>query len=95
MPFPEGTILVQWQEVGFANIYKLTDTKAVIQVFKDGDEYLETRNHVRPNIGDIVLRFLNKNGKPGKKVEIWQKGETASYMSLFWLPVGVKHPKAA
>lgn len=105
MPYPEGTILCRWQTVGFSSLYRLTDIKAVIQVFKDGDAYAG-KQACPPNIGDIVFRFLNKDGKLGKKLEICYKGSSygtiistdhenwRESITQYWLPEGVIHPKA-
>lgn len=90
-PYPEGTILVEWNQSNWS-IYAIPSSdRAVMQIFRKGDEFLGKGSN-QPCAGRAVLRMLKKDGTPGKQVRLWQKyweGEDRR-----WLPEGVKHPNA-
>lgn len=84
LPFPVGTILVHWMYKGrtFSRDVVLTPhEKAVLQIYKAGDLPLGSKWFpARP--GELVLRYLLKDGTPGKRGDRWVAGNN-------WYPEGV------
>jgi len=88
LPYPEGTVLVEWSKRrGWDRLEP--SGRAAVQVFRLGDEQAATGRRARP--GQIVLRRLLAGDKPGKRVEIWD--ENPAWMSNRWLPEGKKPEK--
>ena len=87
-PYLEGTILVEWNQGHWSEIAYPSRDRAVMQIFRKGDEFLGGRYN-QPVAGRAVLRMLKKDGTPGKQVKTWQDGWVNR-----WLPEGVKHPNA-
>jgi hypothetical protein len=83
VPCPVGTRMVAWRKDRYAGVWREDEARGVLEIFKDGDEYPSNQRWDRPNTGDIVVRLLTKDGKPGKKAEKlvnWKRG--------MWLPKG-------
>ena len=87
LPYPEGTILAEWNAPGYWAGRKemtLTGKRAVIQIFREGGEYPRNRRYGRPQPGSIILRELKKNGVRGVKVSQWSDHLPKAY----WLQEG-------
>jgi hypothetical protein len=95
IPYPEGTILYLWETRDKWNknahnapmFLSPTGQKAVIQFFRNGDLVPDNTKWRRPLHGEVIIRVLNKDGKPGKRLERWD----AVHNKDCWLPEGVPH----
>lgn len=101
LPHPLGTVFARWhgcewkrgedgKDGGFTS-YRRSDERAVLEVFRQGDTVRpsnQTRGMYDPKPGDLVLRDLKKNGKPGVTCRKFDP------VNLLWLPEGVEHPQA-
>lgn len=90
LPYPEGTILLEWKDTRDYNYKPVkckTGNRAVIQVFRKGDEIPVNQRwkNFSISVGDVVLRELKKDGTPGKKFERWIA--MSNYHLSHWLPV--------
>lgn len=85
---PEGTILVEWRMPRYSSQghYSPTGKKGVLQVVRPGDEFATNRVCSRPSVGSVIVRLLRKDGSVGLNYGIYEDA---------WLPVGVRHPRAA
>jgi len=96
---PEGTVLLEWRlgPWGSANREMgLTGRSAVLQIFKKGDLFPSNVRYRRPRPGDVVLRLIKKDGRPGIAIEtVYERHdwfcESGKNWSR-WLPQG-KEPK--
>jgi hypothetical protein len=72
LPFPEGTVVEQWLGTGWMNrgTPQPTGKLGRIEVFRKGDVWVGA-GYRQPSIGSPVLRHLLKDGKPGRKVDVW------------------------
>lgn len=89
LPYPEGTVLNHWSRGRYYTIsssWRTTGKRAVVQVYRQGDPLPVNARYNRPEVGQVVLRELKKDGTPGKAVEIWYE----SAMKNEWLPEGTK-----
>jgi hypothetical protein len=92
IPYPEGTILYLWEARDRWNknppmFLSHTGQKAVIQFFRNGDPLPDNMKWSKPLHGEIIIRVLNKEGQPGKRLERW----AAVHNKDCWLPEGVPH----
>jgi hypothetical protein len=88
LPYPEGAILRKWRYECYSKVWRVECGEFVLQVFREGDKI--PRNYrwgKRPNVGDVVLRALKKDGMPSLAVERWN-----DYMKKSVLPKG-QEPK--
>jgi hypothetical protein len=84
LPYPESTILRKWRYECYSKVWRVEYGEFVLQVFREGDKI--SRNYrwgKRPNVGDIVLRAMKKDGTPSLAVERWN-----DYMKKSVLPKG-------
>jgi hypothetical protein len=79
--YPIGTILVEWVERYGSDKLRATGRRAVVEVFTRKSEYLGDRPYIDP--GDIVARYLKKDGTPGKAIH-----PIGSYKLYGWFPEG-------
>ena len=90
MPYPVGTKLVEWKRSRNAWMgsreWDKSGIVGVIEIFKADDEVPENIRWNKPVVGQIVIRYLKKDGSKAARVEIWND----SYMRKCWLPEGVK-----
>jgi hypothetical protein len=90
MPYPVGTKLVEWKKSRNAWMgsreWDKSGVVGVIEIFKAGDEVPENIRWNKPVVGQIVIRYLKKDGSKAARVEIWND----SYMRICWLPEGMK-----
>ena len=87
LDYPEGTILVRWgtgrNPVDFKPIMIKSNDRVIIQVYRRGDVLPLGIRWGKPNVGEVILREIKKDGTPGKKVELWKTD-----MKKYWLPEG-------
>ena len=76
MKFPEGSIVVTWENPRWScnNNGIKRGERAIVEIFKDGDEVPDNKRYGRPWVGQVVYRYLKKDGTTGKKYE------TSDYM---------------
>jgi hypothetical protein len=92
LPYPVGTVLVEWEYPRWSHDgskLKKSGNRAVLQLYKQGDPLPGNSRWNRPRVGELVLRYLKKDGTPGMNVKAWQdryEGE--------WMPEGVEPKKA-
>lgn len=81
-PYPEGTVLVEWKNDRY-DLGKINKTgrRAALKVFRKNEQWMF--KYGIPNIGDLILRYLLKNGKPSKKAIMWKYVDQDC-----WLPEG-------
>lgn len=86
IPYPVGTRMVLWTAGCYApDVFRASTTRGILEIFKAGDEFPLNERWSRPAVGDVVVRTLTKDGKPGKKVERLKERVHLSK----WLPEGV------
>ena len=88
LPYPEGTVMVKWEYWRYDHREKTRPTKerGVIQIFREGDRFRGKWN--KPSVGDVIVRDLLNNGKPGLSFVRWEATNGR------WVPEGVQHPDA-
>lgn len=71
MKFPEGSIVVTWENPrwSYDNNSIKRGERAIVQLFKDGDEVPDNKRYGRPWVGQVIYRYLKKDGTTGKKYE--------------------------
>jgi len=81
---PVGTILNKWETGRWNNIYRVVQ-KGIVQIY-DGTQDIKDRRYNRAVIGDIIVVYLKKDGKPGKLYDrISRYDKLNDYLPL-WLP---------
>jgi len=87
LPFPEGTVLVEWRSDrwGHEGAFRRTGAKGVLQVKRSGDPRPDNQRYDSIGNGALVVRYLTASGQPGKRCERYAKG--------LWKPVGEVHEK--
>lgn len=81
----EGTILTEWTWNRSTNKWLNTKNRAVMQVYRQGDEYAGA-SYRCPMVGTIIIRPLKKDGTPGKKLHQWDN----EVSPRFWVPEGIE-----
>ena len=79
LPYPEGTVMVEFEKyVPFGasginkNPLRLSGTKGVFQVYRNGDEYpANLGRYKKPQNGDYIIRLYRVDGTLGKAFERW------------------------
>ena len=80
----EGETLYFWTHPKYDYTKYIQTKSAIVQIFREGDEYPDNCRWDKPSIGDIILRYLKNNGTPGKKIERY------GYMlNKSWFKLGV------
>ena len=85
IPYPIGTKMVYWEKENFSDGWRAPCIYGVLEVFKKGDDYSSNLRWNAPNPGDIIIRVLTKDGKPGKKFEKLFRGHRHE-----WVPEGLR-----
>ena len=88
LPYPVGTKLFEWETKQWTNEFRKTNRVAVLEIYKQGDALPVNTRWSRPEVGDMVLRILKKDGTVGSKVEVFR-----DYLKSWWLPEGVVKTK--
>jgi hypothetical protein len=83
IPYPVGTKMVFWERERFGEGWRAPCVYGVLEIFKQGDEYPENLRWNAPNVGDIIVRLMTKDGKLGKKTEKYGQGR-----NRVWIPEG-------
>ena len=83
VPHPVGTRMAQWKRVLFGDGWRTSGVYGVLEVFKKGDDYPLNMRYSAPNPGDIIVRILTKDGKPGRKFE-----RMGVFRDSAWMPEG-------
>jgi len=66
LPHPEGTIYEEWERRWPIKVSNQTGRLAILTIWrKDDPGYKPIGIFSRPQRGDIILRLLKKDGKPG------------------------------
>lgn len=71
LPYPEGTIVTEARmpKHSFNGVLRPTGKRGVIQIFRAGDKYPTNLGaYSVPDVGDVVVRELKKDGTPGLMV---------------------------
>lgn len=87
IPFPVGTKMVLWERERFSDGWRTPCVFGILEVFKKGDAYPVNLRWNAPTPGDIIVRILTKDGKPGIKTEKY-----SVWRNKAWVPEG-QRPK--
>jgi hypothetical protein len=95
LPHPEGTVLVEWKAGRYYADKTLRPArKAVLQIYREGDPLPANVKWHRPQVGEIILRLLKKDGTPSSAIEqIHSRGDwfvNDAGGRYHWLRVGVE-----
>lgn len=86
-----GTVLLEWKRSSYGfrtNPLRLTGRRGVVEVITRDSAHPNNRNYSRASAGDVVVRLLGKNGKPG----ILYSTDINSWRAK-WFPEGVDAAK--
>jgi hypothetical protein len=81
LPYPEGTIMIQWTKSYRDTAYILTKEKGKLEIFREGDSFPLNRRWFRPSPGDLIVRLVKKDGTTGIQID--------KYHSNVWFPEGI------
>ncbi len=89
LPYPEGTVLVEWLSSswlaeGEPSFYK-TGKKGVVELHRSSDPRPDNQRYAHLIAGEVVVRYLLANGKPGKVA--------VRYAPRHWKPEGEVHER--
>ena len=70
-PYPLGTVMVEWESQRYSyrddpKLRRLTGRRGVLEVITSTSEHPGNRSYSLAGPGDLVIRILKKNGKPGR-----------------------------
>jgi hypothetical protein len=91
---PLGTKMARWEHVRDPNkyhewIWQPTKQRGVVEVFTRESEHNAGRRWSTPDIGEVVIRVLRKNGTPSKEVVRFHG--YGAQRSHEWVREGEKH----
>lgn len=71
-PFPVGTVLDRWDTPGrWAREKKPTGERGVVEIFGPDSQSPANMQHNLARTGDVVIRFVKKDGTPSLRYEVW------------------------
>jgi len=73
LPYPENTVVYKWNRSTLYNKHDYHKTRdcGLIQIYRKGDPI--PKNSSYAPIGEIIIRFINKDGKPSKAFQTYYK----------------------